>query len=105
MLMDPPFGVTGRPELVAGASAREPAEIDDAVDVTVIVRSPALASADRVAEAPLENVSTVPLGIPAARRSTAIVVELDAAVAAQVTMCRPSINAATRDVLAVPVSL
>lgn len=105
IVIDPPFGVTGKPELVAGASARDPAVMIAANAVTVIVRSPALANADNVADAPLENVSTVPLGIPATSRSTATVVALAAACAAQVTMCRPSISAAVRDVDAVPVSL
>ena len=105
IVMDPPFGVTGSPELVAGESARDPAVIIAARDVTVIVRSPALANADNVADAPLENVNTVPLGIPADKRSTATVVAVAAACAAHVTMCRPSISAAHRDVDAVPVSL
>jgi hypothetical protein len=53
---------------------------------TVMVRSPAFARAERVAEAPLEKVSTVPLGMPAVSRSTAMEVAEAAAWAAQVTM-------------------
>src|SRR5256885_871456 len=105
MEMLPPLGVTGRPDPVIGASAREPTVTCAASADTVRVRSPAFAPAVRVAEAPLLKVRTVPLGMPAVSRSTAMLVADEAAVAAQVTMWRPSLKNTIRDVEAVPVSL
>src|SRR5215212_4023246 len=95
-MMFPPLGVTGRPAPVLGATARLPAVMIAAVEVTEMVRSPALARALIVALAPLENVSTVPLGIAATSLSTAIDVDEAAACAAQVTICLPSRNAIIR---------
>ena len=78
-VMLPPFGVTGKPAPVIGASAREPAVIMAAVDDTLMTRSPAFASALSVALAPLLKARTVPFGMPPRRRSTAMLVELAAA--------------------------
>src|SRR6185295_7458068 len=98
--MLPPFGVTGRPEAVIGASARVPAVI--VADEIVIDRSPALAKAVIVPVTPLENTNAVPFGIAYANGSTGIVVPV--VVVLQVTMNLPVIRQTIREVEAVPVS-
>src|SRR3990170_7286603 len=98
MVRSVPLGVIGNPEFVIGARAREFAVMMAARAVTVKLRSPAVAAALNVADAPLEKVRTVPFGIPEINLSTTILVAEAAAWTAQVTIRLPVFKAIIRDV-------